>query len=244
MRALLCLLLVVSAMAIAATVNDADIEKRLARWKPVNMPYDPAGLSATERQVAEKLVQSAQYIESVYWRQSDPEGLSLYVSTQDPSLKRLLFINGSRYDLIDDNHPFASDEAYPPGRALYPRNLTREQIEAYVEQHPDQKDAIYSPYTVVRSKGDHLEAIPYHVEYKQWLEPAARLLREAAKLETDASFAAFLKARADALLSDNYYDSDLLWVDLADPKIDLIFAPYETYLDGVLGVKTSYERPF
>ena len=238
MRILLCVLL--AGMTLAATLSNADLEKRLAQWKPVDMPYNPAGLSTSERQVVEKLVQAAQCIESVYWRQSDPEGMKLYQTTKDPYLKRLLFINGSRYDLIDDNTPFAGDEPYPPGRALYPRGLTRDEIETYVEKHPDQKDAIYSQYTVIRSKGDRLETIPYHVEYRQWLEPAARLLREAAKLETDTAFAAFLEARADALLTDKYYDSDLLWVDLRDPKIDVIFAPYETYLDGVLGVKTSY----
>jgi hypothetical protein len=78
------------------------------------------------------------------------------------------------------------------------------------------------------------------VEYKPWLEAAARLLRDAAEIDPDAQFAAFLRARADALLTDDYFASDLLWVDLKDPKIDIIFAPYETYLDGVLGVKTSY----
>src|SRR6185369_12972087 len=71
-------------------------------------------------------------------------------------------------------------------------------------------------------------------------EPAAKLLREAADLADDAAFAKYLKLRADALLSGDYYPSDIAWLDLKDPKFDLIFAPYETYLDGVLGVKTSY----
>lgn len=239
MRAFMCVLLA-CAMTVAATLSDMDIRTRLARWKTVSMPFNSAGLTPAERQVVEKLVEACGSFESIYWRQSDPEGLKLYQSTQDADLKRLLFINGSRYDLIDDNKPFAGDEPYPPGRALYPRGLTREQIEKYVELHPDQKDAIYSPYTVIRAHGERLETTPYHVEYRQWLETAARLLREAAKQDADSAFSAFLKARADALLSDNYYDSDLLWVDLKDPKIDVIFAPYETYLDGVLGVKTSY----
>src|SRR5208283_3463703 len=85
-----------------------------------------------------------------------------------------------------------------------------------------------------------LDAIPYHVEYRQWLEPAAQALRDAAALSDDPQFARFLRLRADALLSDDYYASDLAWLDLQDPKFDVIFAPYETYLDDVLGVKTSY----
>src|SRR5579884_2065859 len=207
MRALVPLIL--SSVMATAAVNDADIARRLARWKPVQMPWDVSSLSERERQVVDKLVLACQQLESAYWRQSDPEGLRLYQTTQDAALKRLLLINGSRYDLIDDDKPFAGDAPYPPGRALCPAGLTREQIEAYVAKHPDQKDAIYNEHTVLRWKGDRLEATPYHVEYRQWMEAAAKLLRDAAKLDTDAAFANFLKARADALLTDDYYASDL-----------------------------------
>jgi hypothetical protein len=93
---------------------------------------------------------------------------------------------------------------------------------------------------VVHGVPDKLITVPYHVAYAEWLTPMAADLRAAAKLSPDAAFARYLNLRADALLSDDLYASDLAWLDLKDPKIDLIFAPYETYLDGVLGVKTSY----
>jgi hypothetical protein len=147
---------------------------------------------------------------------------------------------GSRWDLIDENRPFTGSEAMPPGRDLYPRGLTRAQIEQYVREHPADKAAIYDPYTVVKRVGTRLTATPYRVEYKEFLEPMARALRDAAALSVDAAFANFLRLRADALLSDDYYASDLAWLDLKDPKVDVIFAPYETYLDDLLGVKTSY----
>jgi hypothetical protein len=92
----------------------------------------------------------------------------------------------------------------------------------------------------VRRKGGALEAIPYHITYKQWVDPAAKALRDAADLSDDTAFAKFLRMRADALLSDNYFDSDIAWVSLVNPKFDVIYAPYETYLDDFLGVKTSY----
>jgi len=78
------------------------------------------------------------------------------------------------------------------------------------------------------------------VKYRQWLEPAARHLRNAAAASNDKAFANYLRLRANALMTDDYYPSDLAWVRLKDPKFDLIFAPYETYLDDLLGVKTSY----
>ncbi len=61
-----------------------DLDQRLAKWKPVNMPYDSAGLDAKQKQVVDKLVKASQYIESIYWRQSDPEGLKFYLTTKDP----------------------------------------------------------------------------------------------------------------------------------------------------------------
>jgi hypothetical protein len=109
-----------------------------------------------------------------------------------------------------------------------------------VQQHPESKAEIYSPYTVVVWRGKELVGVPYHVAYRAFLGPAARDLREAAALSADPAFAKFLRLRADALLNDDYYDSDLAWLDLKDPKFDVIFAPYETYLDSLLGVKTSY----
>jgi hypothetical protein len=220
-----------------------DVAQRLARWKPVEMPYRADTLSAREPQEVDKLAAASRDLESIYWQQGDPPALELYKATKDPNLKRLLLINGSRFDLIDENKPFVGTKPIPAGRNLYPEGLTSAQIEAYVKAHPAEKDAIYSPYTVLRwagKPGTKLEAIPYHVEFKKWLEPAAKSLREAADLSDDKDFAQFLRMRADALLSDDYYPSDLKWLDLKNPKIDVIFAPYETYLDDVLGVKTSY----
>ena len=145
-------------------------------------------------------------------------------------------INGSRFDLTNDNKPFVGEQPMPPGRGVYPEGITREDLEKYVATHPEQKDELYSSYSVIRRNGDRLEAIPYHTAYRQFLIPAAKALREAADLSEDKAFAEFLRLRADAFLSDDYYKSDLAWVDLQNPKFDVILAPYETYLDGVLGV--------
>jgi len=152
----------------------------------------------------------------------------------------MLMINGSRYDLLEENQPFVGNDPFTPGRGLYPKGLTREQIEKYVSEHPEKKAEIYNPFTVVKRRGDQLVGVPYHVEYQEFLAPAAQALRDASRLSGDPKFAEFLRLRATALLTDNYYPSDLAWLDLNNPKFDIIFAPYETYLDDVLGVKTSY----
>jgi hypothetical protein len=223
-----------------------NLAQQLAKWKTVEMPFHSEGLSAREIKVVQKLVIATRYLDDIYWRQSDPEALQLYeqlkgsTNVQDVRVRRFLMINGSRYDLLNDNKPFIGDDPYRPGRGYYPTELTREQIEQYVKDHPEQKEAIYSGYTVVRQQGDKLQTVPYHVAYRSFLEPAAKALRDTADLSEDKAFASFLRLRADALLNDDYYNSDLAWMDLKNPKIDVIMAPYETYLDGLLGVKTSY----
>ncbi len=223
-----------------------DLVQRLAKYRRVDMPFHSAGLTEREKKLVEKLVDASRYLEDIYWRQIDPEGLTLYQSLatsknpKDQQLRHYLWINGSRFDLIEENRPFVGITPMPPGRGFYPEGLTIKQIEQYVHDHPDKRDEIYSTTTVVRWHGDRLEGVPYHLAYRAFLEPAASDLREAAGLSDDPAFANFLRLRADALLSDDYFKSDLAWVDLKDPKFDVIFAPYETYDDGLLGVKGSY----
>jgi hypothetical protein len=163
-----------------------DLEQRLEKFRRVQMPFRTAGLSDREQQLVHKLVEACGYLESIYWRQSDPEGLTLYQSLassrnrRDVELRRYLWINASRFDLIDQNKPFAGTEAAPAGRGFYPANLTRDQVEQYVKQHPDQKAAIYDQFTIVRWHQNKLEAVPYHIAFRAFLEPAAKALRAAA----------------------------------------------------------------
>jgi hypothetical protein len=223
-----------------------DLAARVAKFRRVKMPFHSRGLSARELLMIDKLIDASGLLDCIYWRQSDPEGLNLYLSlagSKDPRdelLRRYLKINGSRFDLIDDEKPFVGTQPMPPGRGFFPEEMTRPKFDAYVAAHPAQKAALYNPQTIVRGKGGALEAIPYHVAYREFLEPMAKDLREAAALSDDPAFAKFLRVRADALLTDDYFASDIAWLELQNPKFDIIFAPYETYLDSLLGVKTSY----
>src|ERR1035438_8625267 len=189
----------------ALQAQDRDVAARLAKWKNVDMPFRSAGLSERERQMVDKLVEACRLLDDVYWRQSDLDGLARYKSTSDASLKTLLTIMGGRWDLIDENRPFAGAPPMPPGHELYPHDLTRARIEQYVKEHPEDKEAkaaIYDPYTVVkRQAGGKLIGVPYREEYKVQLVPMAQALRDAAALSPDAQFANFLRLRADALLN-------------------------------------------
>jgi hypothetical protein len=223
-----------------------DLEQRLARFHQVHMPFDASGFTSREQKMIAKLVDACRYLDDIYWRQVDPEGLQLYqslegkTSKQDVNLRRYLWINGSRFDLLDGEKPFVGTTPMLPGRGFYPQGLTRDQIDMYVKEHPEKRAEIYSPTTVIRWHASDLEGLPYHIAYRSFLEAAARDLHEAADLTPDKAFANFLRLRADALLSDDYFKSDVAWMQLKNPRVDLIFAPYETYSDTLLGVKATY----
>jgi hypothetical protein len=237
-----------SAAEITKQVDFPRLEKQLAQWKVVRMLFDSKGLTPNQVKAVGKLVEASQYLENIYLRQSDPEVVGLIKTLEhspnpkDKEVLRMLRIQGSRYDLLAENKPFIGTQPMAPQRGFYPEGLTRDDIEKYVKEHPEKSAEIYSPFTIVRRKGDELIGIPYHIAYRQFLQPAAKALREAADLSVkdDAAFANYLRLRADALLSDDYYKSDVAWVDLKNPKIDVIFAPYEVSTDDVLGVKTTY----
>jgi hypothetical protein len=227
----------------------SDIDKRLARFQKVEMPFSFAGMSAREKRVVDEMIAACRDLEDIYWRQNDPDDIAVYnslVHAADPKLqaaRRYLWLNGSHFDLLNHNEPFIGSEPMPPGRSLLPKGVSRDEIEAYVAAHPAEKKAIYDEHSVVEATSRtplKLKATPYNVKYHRWLEAAAGHLRNAAAASDDKAFANYLRMRAKALLTDDYYPSDLAWVRLKDPKFDLIFAPYETYLDDLLGVKTSY----
>src|ERR1700723_170734 len=259
--------------AAATTANSAppakpyvvpDLAERVAKFKLVRMPFNSAGLTAREKQMIDKLVDASGLLDCIYWRQNDPEGLKLYLSLaksknpKNESLRRYLKINGSRFDLIDDDKPFVGTQPMPPGRGFFPgapsdKAVALSEIEEFARQVPDKKAAIYSPHTIVEGlqpkwmnrapiyTGRYApRVIPYHVAFAEFLKPMAQDLREAAALSDDAAFAKFLRLRADALLTDDFYASDIAWLDLANPKFDVVFAPYEVYDDSLLGVKTTY----
>src|SRR5882762_662 len=155
--------------SIAAPLEVApDIDARLAKFKPIEMPFNRAGLSEREQKLVGKLVDAANRMEQIYWRQSDPEGLKLYLRLEksadplDKKVLRFMKINGSRYDLIDELRPFVGNDTAPRGRALYPKDLSQPEIEQYVAAHPEQKEAIYNQDSILVRDGNRLQSVPYH----------------------------------------------------------------------------------
>ena len=216
----------------------------LAKLATVNMAVDTSYLTAEEREVVNLLNQAANLVSEIYKRQHTPDYDRLraeVVARNDPRLLEKFDAFFGPWDPIEDDRPFFGDKPKPPGAGFYPVDLTKEQFDAYLQAHPDQAEALTSPYTVVRRQGDRLVAVPYSQAYKQWLEPAAKLLEQAAAKTTNPSLKKFLSLRAKAFRTDDYFESELAWMDVKDTPIEVAIGPYETYTDELYGRKTAFE---
>jgi hypothetical protein len=128
-----------------------------------------------------------------------------------------------------------------PGHGFYPAGLSKAEFDAYLAAHPDDKAALLDGYTVVKRQGERLVAVPYNVEYKAELEKAAALLERAAKVTTNPSLKRFLTLRAQSFRSNDYFESEMAWMDLEGTPIEVAIGPYETYTDELYGQKTAFE---
>jgi len=183
------------------------------------------------------LVQAAEVMDDLYWRQSWPDKAGLLARAPDAATRSLIEWNFGPWDRLNEDTPLLPGIGpRPPGAAFYPQDMTKAQFEQAAL--PDKT----SGYTLLqRDASGALTTVPYHVAYKADLERAAALLREAAKYSADASFAHYLGMRADALLSDDYQPSDLAWMDMKTNPVDIVIGPIETYEDQLFGYKAAYE---
>ena len=224
-----------------------DIKERLAKFTPTEMTFPMDILSTEDRQVLEKLVAAARGIDTIFWKQAYSEGLALKArlekSTEpaDQDYLHFLKINFGPFDRQDGNKPFLGTAAKPAGAGFYSPELTKQEFEEYVKAHPEAKEALESSYTVIKRKDGQLAAVPYNEEYAADLAPIALALKEAAAITTNASLKAYLEARAEGLLANDYYKSDCLWIDLKDNRVETVIGPFEVYEDGLMGLKASYE---
>ena len=225
-----------------------DILARAARLKPLDMSQSALlpGLTDWELAVLDKMIQAARLMDAAYWQQVDPQDKPLYQSlagATDPTeaaARLLLDANYGRWDRFDEFVPFLGDELRPPGGYVFPADLTKEELDAYIAAHPDEKDALLSPFTVVQRDGERLVAVPYHEAYAEHVLPAADLLDEAAALSQNESLATYLRLEAEALRTDDYFDANMAWLDL-DSNLDVSIGPHEVLDDLLTGQKAYYK---
>ncbi len=224
----------------------SDVAARRARFEPVTMNADLAALSPDDRAALAHLVRAAHLVDEVFWRQAwtgNPRLRERVARLEGPLAEpaRAYFrIMYGPWDRLEGFEPFIGRRPHPPGAGFYPEDMTREEFEAWLAAHLGDRKAFTSPTTVIRRRDGALVAVPYSREYREWLEPAARELEAAAAATDNPTLARFLRLRAEALRSDDYYESDLAWMDLEGP-LEVVIGPYETYEDGLFGYKAAFE---
>jgi hypothetical protein len=235
---------------LAASAENPDgynIAAQRAKIVRIAMHPDTSFLTAEERDVVNDLIQAADLLDPVFLRQVSADNprvrqeIASLNRADGPLLLDWFDFNAGPWDTLADNRPFWGDRPVPAGGGLYPADLTREALDAYIAAHPGEKEALTSPYTVVKRDGDRLVAIPYSVEYRQWLEPAARLLEKAAARTGNASLKRFLTLRALAFRTNDYYESEMAWMDVSGTPIEVVIGPYEVYSDNIYAQKTAFE---
>ncbi len=223
-----------------------DIAARRAQFVPEELTAVTSHLSDADREALGHLVRAARAVDRIFVRQAwtgnpafAPRVAALGGPDAEPAQQYYRIMYGP-WDRLADFEPFLGHQKHPQGAGFYPEDMSKEEFEGWLEQHPADRTSFTSLTTVIRREGDSLTAIPYSVEYADLLDEAASELRAAAGVTENVSLRRFLELRADAFSSDDYYASDMAWMDLDSP-IEVVIGPYETYEDRLFGYKASFE---
>jgi hypothetical protein len=235
----------------ATSIPDlSELQAMQARFAPTPLEVDVSGLSAGDRQALVKLIQASRIVNHIFMEQFWSGDLALYQKLQQDNSPlgrarlHYFWLNKGPWSEVDEHKAFIPGvpARKPLGSNFYPEDMTKKEFETWVKTlSPAEKEQAEGFFTVIRRGADRkLEIVPYNVEYKADLTKAASLLREAAGSTDNATLKRFLTARADSLLSNNYFDSDMAWMDL-DAPLDITYGPYETYNDEIFGYKAAFE---
>ena len=266
MTRFICVLMLVLAAGAAALSGSeqestamptlAELQKMTARFAPAEIGADISALPTNEREALARLVEAARLMDALFLRQvwagNDAMLQELARQAAAPAGPRAsrsaaarlhyFLINKGPWDRLDHNRPFVPGAPPKPASAnFYPAGATKADVEKWLDSlSGEEKAAATSFFTTLRRSDDHFVVVPYSIEYQGALAHAADLLREAANLTGDATLKKFLTTRADAFLSNDYYASDVAWMEL-DAAIEPTIGPYEVYEDEWFNFKAGFE---
>jgi Peptidase family M49 len=238
-----------TAPATATAGELAALQRSTARFAPTDLTADLSALSAGDRTALKHLVQAAQVMDALFleqvWAGNETRLYELLRDESDLGRARLhaFVVNKGPWSRLDHNEPFVPGVPVKPAAAnYYPAGATKEEVERWIAALPtvDRARATGFFTTIRRGPDGGLMAVPYSVEYQGELAMAAMHLREAAKATSDATLKAFLDARADAFVSNDYYASDVKWMELTS-AIEPTIGPYEVYEDEWFNYKAAFE---
>ncbi len=226
------------------------LESQITRFAPVEITGDTTHLSPGDRAALTTLISAARVIDDLYilqvWTGNAALLKRLQADTSSMGKLRLQYfhINQSPWSKLDHDAPFIEGvpAERPKGANYYPEDMTKEEFTTWTASlsEAEQKQATGFFTTIRRNNAGALTIVPYPTEYAGLLGLLAKDLRTAAAQTDNASLRTYLTKRADALLSNDYYDSDVAWMDLDSP-IDVTIGPYEVYMDDLFNYKAAFE---
>lgn len=233
----------VSAQTRSDQSSSISMADRLRQYTSVRLTADLSGLSHKQRRMIPLLIEAAGHMNDAFWMQAYGDKNTLMANIKDSDTRQHVTYNYGPWDRLRGNESFVKGVgAKPAGANFYPADMTKQEFDRWIADHPDQADAFKSLYTIVtRDEQGQLKTIPYHEFFHQQVKAASDKIRQAAVLADDPGFKKYLRLRADALLNDQYQPSDLAWLDMKNNTIDIVIGPIETYEDQLFGYKASYE---
>jgi hypothetical protein len=230
----------------AAPAIAGDVERRLSQFVRVDVAADLSALSPADLAALDEIVAASRIVDEIFALQQGPHVARLRADLERasgplvPAAREYFRVMQGPWDRLDADRPFVGATPKPVGAGFYPEDLTKAELERWIAAHPDQADALRSDFTAIRRQGDQLVAVPFSEAYREPLARAAAHLRAAAAKSANATLARFLETRAAAFESNDYVESDMAWMDL-DAPLEPTLGPYETYEDGLMGWKASFE---
>lgn len=223
------------------------LESKIAQYAKTEIAYDENLLDDNQKVVVEKLFEAAKIMDELFEEQVYSKNAEIRAeleSKSDPLSKKQLEyfnINFGPFDRLDHDKPFMGTEEKPKGANYYPEDMTKEEFENYIADNPEMEKDFTSEFTVIRRVEGKLTAIPYSEYYKDKLADASKLMREAAEYADNASLKKYLLTRAKAFETNDYFESDMAWMDLKDHTIEVVIGPYEVYEDALFNYKAAFE---
>ncbi len=214
-----------------------NVKEKVEEFVSVKLTADVSSFSENQKKMLPLLFEAAEIMDDLFWKQAWGNKEDLFSKVDDVYLEKFLRINYGPWERLNGNKSFIKGIGEKPESAqFYPADMTKEEFEALNDNN---KNGLY---TVIRRDADgNLKVVPYHLEYDSELQKAADLLNRAADLADDAGFKDYLQKRAKALMTSEYFESDMAWMSMKDNKIDFVIGPIENYEDALFGAKTSFE---
>ncbi|MGH7476252.1 MAG: dipeptidyl-peptidase 3 family protein [Longimicrobiales bacterium] len=234
---------------LAPGLTPAALEARVDQFARATIDIDAASLEEWERQVLAKLILASDLMHEIYLEQVSPRlpAWRAQLAAEDgPARDAALAyfdLMAGPWDRLQQNEPFLEVGPKPAGAGYYPEHLTREELDGWLVDHPEDREAFTGYFTVIERQRGNLVAVPYSERYADRLRPAAQLLQEAAAIAESRAptLARYLDTRAASFLSNDYFQSDMAWMDIEGTRIEPTIGPYEVYEDELMGYKAAFE---